>query len=138
LFDKKTGMTMDEQKEKNKYVPVEFNGEAEKDNKPKGKNIPEKGKHHKLKSLKELDEIIIGLEARLEADKEGIIDNLKPSHIFASLLPKSFRRRDWERKKYSVDDYLKSIANKHITVKKPETLLDKVKKFILERDGSEL
>jgi membrane protein len=93
-------------------------------------------KTHKVGSLKELRQMIDRKESRLESDKEGIVDNLKFSHILSGMIPKAFRVRRKLDQKLTVDDYLRHVAKRHI-VTKEETFMDKVKEFLhIDQNGS--
>jgi membrane protein len=101
--------------------------EAKHHEKAHGKHHSKKG-HHSLKSKKELEDEVLKLERALSMDKEGIKDNLKPSHFFSHLIPKAFRKDEQEGQHHNADSYLRSVAKKHIVPKTQEdSWLDKLR-----------
>jgi membrane protein len=120
---------IDEGKEGLKREHQQAKKEEAEDTKENDHKISHYKKTGKMKSRKEIKQRIEYLEAKLENDKEGIQDNLKVGAILMGFLPKALRpKKDVPAR--SIDDYLKHMARTHITLKRPRTLMDRIKDLL--------
>lgn len=107
-----------------------FSEKTDEEDKTDKKVTGTRHKYSKMKNRKELQDEIARMENRLTEDKEDIKDNFRWTHLFGGIIPKALKIKDKD-KKMSFDDVVKHVARNHIgVVKKDETILDKIKKFI--------